>query len=74
MDIFTDACRQPEFGNGRYARNLLEQAIMKQSMRIFKENKGRTLDKQTLLAMDVSDFEVNAILKKEKKPTIGFVI
>lgn len=74
MDIFADACSQPEFGNGRYARNLLEQAIMKQSMRIFKENKGRTLDKQTLLAMDVSDFEVNAIMKKEKKPTIGFVI
>lgn len=74
MDIFRDACCQPEFGNGRYARNLLEQAIMKQSMRIFKENKGKTLDKKTLMAMDVSDFEVNVIPKKEEKPVIGFVI
>ena len=74
MDIFTDACSQPEFGNGRYVRNILEQAIMKQSVRIFKENKGKKLDKQTLVTMDVSDFEINVIPKKEKKPVIGFVI
>ena len=74
MDIFKNACGQPEFGNGRYARNLLEQAIMKQSMRVLRENKGKQLNKQTLLTMDVSDFEVNTALKKEKKPVIGFVI
>ena len=74
MDIFADACSQPEFGNGRYVRNLLEQAIMKQSVRVFQETKGKKLDKQALVTMDVSDFEINAIPQKEKKPVIGFVI
>lgn len=73
-DIFEAARRQPEFGNGRYVRTVLEQAIMKQSMRVWKENAGKQLDKQALLTMDVSDFEGNPIPQKEDKPMIGFVI
>ena len=33
LGIFRCACGQSEFGNGRFARNLLEQAMMKQSDR-----------------------------------------
>lgn len=40
-DIFEVACKQKEFGNGRYARNLLEQALMAQAKRVLGENKGK---------------------------------
>lgn len=40
-DIFEVACKQKEFGNGRYARNLLEQALMAQAKRVLCENKGK---------------------------------
>ena len=74
LGIFKDACSHEEFGNGRFARNLLEQAIMRQSKRVVSENKGKTVTKAKLSTLKAVDFETNAGNQyKEKKAGIGFV-
>lgn len=76
QDIFEMAVNQKEFGNGRYARNLLEQAMMAQSRRITKECKGKKITRKTLTTLKAEDFEVNASkqLQKETKYKIGFAV
>lgn len=74
-DIFEKACKQKEFGNGRFVRNLLEQAEMAQSKRVMKENRGKKLSKKAILTLKPEDFNVNIAkgLKAEKRP-IGFSV
>lgn len=76
LDIFEMAVKQKEFGNGRFARNLLEQAMMAQSRRITKEYKGKKVTRKALTTLKVEDFEVNASkqLQKETKYKIGFAV
>ena len=76
FDIFEMAVKQKEFGNGRYARNLLEQAMMAQAKRITKEYKGKKVTRKALTTLKVEDFEVNASkqLQKETKYKIGFAV
>ena len=74
MDIFKCACGQSEFGNGRFARNLLEQAMMKQSDRLIKESNGKKLSRKDLTSLTADDFSVNAEkMYKKPKSAIGFV-
>ena len=71
--IFESACENAEFGNGRFVRNVLEQAIIKQSSRIVSEYKNETFDKKIISTLSASDFDINAA--KTYKPTrkvIGF--
>lgn len=73
LSIFREACSHAEFGNGRFARNLLEQAIMHQSRRVLAECKGKEPDKRTLTTLKEVDFEVNAVQQfKEEKRKLGF--
>ena len=73
-DIFRSACTEKEFGNGRFVRNLLEQALMKQSRRIMEESGGKPLGRDELLRLVPSDFEVNLTDRYAKKRAgIGFV-
>lgn len=73
-DIFRAACAEKEFGNGRFVRNLLEQALMKQSRRIMEESGGKPLTRDELLRLTPSDFEVNLSDRYAKKNVgIGFV-
>lgn len=76
LDIFKSAVNQEEFGNGRFVRNLLEQAMMAQSRRISHEYKGKRISRKTLALLKSEDFEVNAskVLEKEAKGTIGFAV
>ena len=60
IDIFDVACRKAEFGNGRFARNLIEQAQMRQSKRLMKEYNGKKVPKSKLKELVADDFEVNA--------------
>ena len=72
--IFKIACKQEEFGNGRFARNLLEQAEMLQSKRIMAENEGKKITKKAILTLKAEDFDVNATnVGKETKRSIGFM-
>lgn len=72
-EIFSKAVKQKEFGNGRFARNLLEQAMMAQSRRIITENHGRKISRKTLNTLKVEDLDVNAWEKlKDDRRIIGF--
>lgn len=52
FEIIADGMRQPDFGNGRFVRNVLEQAIMRQSVRLYNEYKGKTdIPKEVLLSL-----------------------
>ncbi len=75
MEIFEEACSHEEFGNGRFARNLLEQAEMRQSQRLFRENKGKKISKEKIMELRAEDFEtISGNQYKDKKAKIGFAI
>lgn len=72
-NIFASVCQQKDFGNGRFARNLLEQALLKQSQRLIAENEGKEIGKNELLCLRPEDFEVNAAGHGEKpNRSLGF--
>ena len=73
LEIFATACKNAEFGNGRFARNLLEQAMLRQSDRIIRDSAGKRINKKSLSTLIAADFEVNAT-KQYAKPSkrIGF--
>jgi Cdc6-like AAA superfamily ATPase len=74
--IFEKAAEREEFGNGRFVRNLLEQAMMAQSSRLIREYKGKKVSRKALITLKEEDFDVNASkrLEKEKKHPLGFAI
>ena len=61
--IFAEACRKKDFGNGRFVRNLWEQARLKQSSRICRENGGTEFPREILTQLKPEDFDVNAAEK-----------
>jgi SpoVK/Ycf46/Vps4 family AAA+-type ATPase len=73
-EIFNIACQNEEFGNGRFVRNVLEQAIIKQSARICNEYNNQDLDEKELSKLSSSDFDINAAetYKAPEKIAIGF--
>ena len=75
LELFEAATQQSDFGNGRYVRNLLEQMIMQQSLRIFDEEKDKVWDKDSISMITDADIPSNMLPlnKKEKRgKTIGF--
>ena len=71
--IFESACQNAEFGNGRFVRNVLEQAIIKQSSRIVGELQNKTYDKQIISTLSASDFDINAAKTyRPARTAIGF--
>ena len=69
--IFRMVCRQEDFGNGRYVRNLLERAIMRQSERLWNKHKSEELGSEELSVLLESDFE-ELNIAAVSKPYIGF--
>ena len=67
---FEDARKQNDFGNGRYVRNLLEQAKMNQASRLLDYDFDAITTKEirTIKAEDIMIPEV----KTQPKRTIGF--
>ncbi len=71
-DLFRNACRQANFGNGRYVRNTLEHAIMRQAKRISSIT-DREIDKDMLIQLVGSDFiETVPTVQMEKRKRYGF--
>lgn len=71
--IFDEACKNAEFGNGRFVRNLLEQAIIKQSSRLVNEYGNSKIDKSIVSMLSADDFDINAAkVYKTEKIAIGF--
>jgi hypothetical protein len=55
-DVFCNAVRMKDFGNGRYVRNLLQKAIMNQANRIYAEAANGEADKEDLMLLRAEDF------------------
>ncbi len=70
-EIFESARQSPDFGNGRYARNLIEKAVMAQANRLMKMDINSISD-TALKTICREDIVIPAELKKEKKLQIGF--
>ena len=72
--IFEDALCSEDFGNGRFARNLVEQAQLAQSVRLstldFDSLSGDDL--VTLCAQDFSQINTGIRLEEKRKQRIGF--
>jgi hypothetical protein len=77
-DLFAEAVKHAEFGNGRFARNLLEQTVMKQSARLIRLNEGtegpaRSLHRKDLITLLADDLAVESVQNyRVEKPSIGF--
>ena len=72
--IFDKAVKKENFGNGRFVRNLLEQAEMKQAQRLFKESKDKKLTKEELTNLSVEDFSGGlSEVYKRNRSKIGFL-
>ena len=71
--IFKRVAKKKNFGNGRFVRTLLEQAWLKQSQRIIKENEGGSVTKEDLTRFKVEDFDVNLDKKFRDERKLGFV-
>lgn len=74
MRIFEAVQNTENFGNGRFARNVLEQAEMRQSQRLMKMGFNNADDKETLFRLEKDDFNLPSLMPKEEhKRNIGFV-
>ena len=72
-ELFAQVHKEPDFGNGRYVRNVLEQAILKQSSRILQMPQEK-LDKDRLFLLELEDFQTNIQENFSKKQqAIGFI-
>ena len=70
MPMLVKASCEPDFGNGRYVRNLIEKARMKQAGRLLEMDiNSVTTDQATRLLAE--DFEA-PMVTKEKNQRIGF--
>ncbi len=70
--IFRNAVGIPDFGNGRYVRNLLEQAQMRMSRRLTVGNTS-TLTVEQLTTLCAEDFEMPVMCAEEpERRVIGF--
>jgi Cdc6-like AAA superfamily ATPase len=70
-----DAARSaPDFGNGRYIRNLLEQARMRQATRLLAPGSGTPSTKQ-MTTLTAADFTAASAVSsaKDTRKAIGFL-
>ena len=61
------------FGNGRYARNVLEQAILRQADRIVNAAAGREISKEEICLLKREDFRIVSQNGKKEGKRMGFV-
>ena len=71
--VFEEAVKQVDFGNGRFVRNLLEQMIMQQSLRLFSQGDVKEWDKDSISLLTAADVPTNRVhTPKEQNKSIGF--
>lgn len=73
QSIFKKICGHEEFGNGRFARNLLEQALMRQAQRIFSREGEDEISREEILTLKVEDIDENLDFRAVDKKRIGFL-
>jgi hypothetical protein len=69
--LFDNARQRNDFGNGRYARNIIEKAKMAQANRLMKMDLEKITDNElfTLCAEDIEEPQIKSQVTKIK---IGF--
>ena len=74
MSVFMKACKEKEFGNGRFVRNLIDQAVLRQAERLMKSRRNGKVSKSRLQKLCAADFDVNIaeLFEKNNKISIGF--
>lgn len=73
IPAFQEAVGQADFGNGRYVRNLMEQARRRQSLRLLREDPD-TLTRAQVTTLTAADFDIPKLGASEReKRKIGFV-
>lgn len=71
--ILSEAMEYEDFGNGRFARNMFEQAKMKQASRLMACGDEKRLSSETLLTLTSEDFtKPTEFIKKQAMQKIGF--
>lgn len=69
-EIFSIATRHDSFGNGRYARNLFEQSLNRQAMRLSEDAGVGSLDAAAVSTITHQDImHASALLQAQVKPT-----
>lgn len=69
--IFAEAKKHPDFGNGRFVRNMLEQAVMRRASRLLK-NDSSCITKEKLVRLADEDFIYTPAIIGPERPEIGF--
>ncbi len=69
---FEQASKDNNFGNGRYARNILEQAMMNQASRLVGAGYDKVCESQVRL-LNEDDFDLKYSYKSKRKNDIGFL-
>lgn len=73
IPVFRKVVGRADFGNGRYVRNLMEQARRKQSLRLLQEDPD-TLTRAQVATLTAADFDIPEPKPSEReKHKIGFV-
>ena len=71
-EYFGQVVKETNFGNGRYVRNLLEAAIMRQAERLTAETSEK-VTRQRASCLSVKDFApVKIEVRREKRRQVGF--
>ena len=70
---FDRARASADFGNGRYVRNLIEQAKMSQMNRLLKQDVTR-LSKDDISTICAEDIDTPPVEEKQCKNPIGFSV
>lgn len=70
LDVFNTAKSTSDFGNGRYARNVIEKAKMRQATRLLEKNFD-LVTSEDITMLYAEDIEMPAELKVSKRK-IGF--
>ena len=72
--IFYNACMMPDFGNGRFARNMLDKALLNQAKRISGSDRKGRVTKRILTTLIGDDFDEEIIAgSRQEIRRIGFV-
>lgn len=69
---FERVIEEPDFGNGRYVRNLIERAKMNQASRLIQMN-PQQITRETITLLEAQDFEFPSKPKTQKR-SIGFSV
>ena len=73
FSICAGACTEKNYGNGRFVRNMIDHAIMRQADRLLQLNKNAELSKEAVSILIEDDFELVG-MKKKQCMAMGFAV